>query len=437
MFEADGTDVAGKSIDRPSRFLDYVFLLAAIAHFGKVWYWPTDSEIRIEVDKPLGEAIHLLALLAIPYVTWRFGQSFMRGMVEGSSAVLLPLAALIFLSAAWSIAPSQSLITAIDFLCILMIAVNTAQRLTEKELMTVVFLFVSIVIAVSALTSAMGLDFALMRGVHDGKWRGLFPHKNNMGEFIVMSIIPLIFNRRQIKVRPQVFWGSILICVICLVFASSSTAISMIFLSFFAAGLFAALRLATKNFIRIYFFTIVSALFLYILATTSFIQELSEILVTLVGRDLTFTGRDRIWQFYFDRLWDGPLLGKGYAVYYLDEEILGPARILLFPAIRSPHNAYLALAHGIGWVGVAIFFFWMFLALRACWQPPASSLKRATFALIFCFAVFGFVEVSGGALPSIGLVYVLLFSMAVKQASHSTQRCLKPAPFSDPRTAAR
>jgi len=87
-----------------------------------------------------------------------------------------------------------------------------------------------------------------------------------------------------------------------------------------------------------------------------------DVLLGLIGKDSTLTGRTDIWDALFRSIQDKPLLGYGYGVYWLDP--LGPSyyvRLSLQWGVPSAHNGWIETWLSVGAIGVGLFavqYFW-------------------------------------------------------------------------------
>jgi O-antigen ligase len=81
-----------------------------------------------------------------------------------------------------------------------------------------------------------------------------------------------------------------------------------------------------------------------------------DLLVAMIGRDLSLTGRTDIWDAAMPAVTAQPWLGYGYYAFWLPEN--GPAywvREAVQWEVASAHSGWLELALGLGRVGIALF----------------------------------------------------------------------------------
>jgi exopolysaccharide production protein ExoQ len=178
--------------------------------------------------------------------------------------------------------------------------------------------------------------------VHDGEWRGVFGHKNQLGPAASVVVFIFLFFSRLIGASVGFRVMCIVAAIACLIFAQSAgswVALGML------VGYYFLIRTVpvSRNFLVLIVFG-ASAL-----AFTAF-SFFGEDLVAIVGRDATFTGRTDIWRIVLDAVWQKPLLGFGYAAATSNF-------IQLEPAAGHAHNGYLDVMLGTGITGLAVLVF--------------------------------------------------------------------------------
>jgi O-antigen ligase len=142
-----------------------------------------------------------------------------------------------------------------------------------------------------------------------------------------------------------------------------------------------------------------------VLAFAAFLA-FSDDLVTVVGRDTTFTGRTYIWPIVLDAVWQRPLLGFGY--YAATADFIRPL-LLGGVGAADAHNGYLDVLLGTGIVGlVSLLFCISSVLVRGIDRVKTSAgLKRDCFVLLLFFPIsslfFSFFE----AFPLSGVLNAL------------------------------
>lgn len=181
--------------------------------------------------------------------------------------------------------------------------------------------------------------------VHDGLWRGVFEHKNQLGAAAAVVVFIFLFFSRLISASVGFRVVSIAAAIACLIFAQSAgswVALGMLVVYYFLIRSVPGSR-------NLLVLVVVGASALAFLAFTFFEADL----LAIVGRDATFTGRTDIWHFVLIAVWQKPFLGYGY--YAATADFMQPLlEGELTRAAVDPHNGYLDLLLGTGIVGLAL-----------------------------------------------------------------------------------
>jgi exopolysaccharide production protein ExoQ len=269
------------------------------------------------------------------------------------SPPLLLYCAFGLLSAAWSEDPYVSLkfairislyIIAIAALCEVL-QLETVCRVLMKMFAFVILASVAMALVIPSYGTHQATDVAA--SVFAGSWRGVFPHKNELGAIASNSTIAFLFFGRFGPSLPGLRFLCLVASLACLIFAGSAGAVAslLIVLTLYFA-MFVTWRWPLA-FTLLFVFAVAAALAGALLATDvdSF---------ALLGRDPTLTGRTSIWDVVIPMIADSPLLGHGY--YAGTSALAGPRLKELFGlAISDAHNGYLSLLLETGIVGLSLY----------------------------------------------------------------------------------
>ena len=236
--------------------------------------------------------------------------------------------------------------------------------------------------------------------VHDGEWRGVFGHKNQLGPAASVVVFIFLFFPRLINASVGFRVMCIVAAVACLIFAHSAG--SWLSLGMLV-GYYFLIRTVpvSRNFLALIVFG-VSAL-----AFTAF-YFFGEDLVAIVGRDATFTGRTDIWRIVLDAVWQKPLFGFGYAA--ATDDFIRPLLIAqLGSAAVDAHNGYLDVMLGIGIAGLAVLVFLMLsVIIRGIGRVKMSAGREADcFMLLLSFPILSLLASFFEAEPISGVQGVL------------------------------
>jgi O-antigen ligase len=303
------------------------------------------------------------------------GQAW-RAVLRAPWLVLLALVAMA--SALWSVDPELSFRRSVALLATTMMGVYLAARfdwLTALRLLGTVWF---LLMAASFIAGLVAPGFARMSEVHVGAWVGGWSEKNALGGHAARASFLLAFLAWRDPAYRRWWIGGALLALVLVIFSSSATAL-------LGAGvglgmLFAAWwMLKGKHWSLAFVWCGATILGLVVLAYIT----MPDVLLGLLGKDETLTGRTDIWASLGEAIEERPVLGYGYLAFWgLDSE----PRYWLERAVDwnapSGHNGWLDLAISLGVVGVAIYTIDLVITL---WRAGRLSLSSpaGVFALGF------------------------------------------------------
>ena len=224
------------------------------------------------------------------------------------------------------------------------------------------------------------------RGQLDGSWKGLLGHKNNFGIFFyVFSIVFLLALYFKRPFNKAGLYFALFLSIIFLYQSKSTT-------SWMAMGLFVGLfglkwLNARKNiqwrWIFVSLVIIASGLFVY-----------AEQFLALFGKNLTFTGRTRIWTGVWEVIQQNLMLGNGYLGFWYDRAHSIPN----WPVGLHAHNGYLEVMIYFGFTGLILFFLlWsraLFLSAKLFFSNQMSLKNLLPFIFLVTYSLQNTMESS-------------------------------------------
>ena len=314
------------------------------------------------------------------------GQAW-RAVVRAPWLVLL--AVLAMASAIWSIDPELSIRRGIALLATTMMGVYLAARfdwLTALRLLGAVWF---VLMAASFIAGLVAPDFARMSEVHVGAWMGGWSEKNALGGHAARASFLFAFLAWR-DPRYRRWWiGGVLIGLSLVIFSRSVTALMGAALGLGVLfGAWWMLKVRRWSLALVWSGAVVGgfAVLAYLI--------MPDVVLGLLGKDETLTGRTDIWVFLGEAIEEKPVLGHGYLAFWgLDSE----PRYWLERAVDwnapSGHNGWLDLAISLGVVGVVIYAIDLTITL---WRAGRLSLASpaGVFALGFLaqFTLFAMSE---------------------------------------------
>lgn len=264
---------------------------------------------------------------------------------------LVLLALLAIASAAWSIDPELSFRRGIAVLATTLMGVYLAARfdwISALRLLAIVWFGL---MAASFIAGVVAPGFAVMHEIHPGAWSGGWSEKNAMGGHAARASFLFAFLLWRDEPYRRWWIGGLVISLALVVLSKSATSLLGALLGFAVLGA-AWWMLKGRNWSLALAWGVVcvagGAIMIYLVAP--------DILLGVIGKDATLTGRTDIWVELGHAIEKKPALGYGYLAFWgLDSE----PRYWLERAVDwnapSGHNGWIDLAISLGVTGVAIF----------------------------------------------------------------------------------
>jgi exopolysaccharide production protein ExoQ len=343
-------------------------------------------------DQEVGKLVYYLQF-AIPLLCIAIAAAYHGDLSFGIPGVILVYPLLCLASTAWSVDPYNTF-KSTSVLIMFVLATGAICSVLDIDVYCNAVIKVLIFLILSSVVMAIAFPKYGTHQVGDvfedirvGVWRGVFVHKNGLGEAAALSVFTF-FCFRRLLAAPVALWVTYMAAAIaCLVFASSAGA----FVTVGALLLCYWLVRATAG------QTTLPFLVLLIIATTLIFcmvfHFFSDDLVGLVGRDMTFSGRTDIWSIGLNAARQRPILGFGYSAQTID-----PLKPLVAMKVNV-HNGYLNVLIVTGIVGLVSLLTWFLIVItRGIHRPNTStSCERDYFMLLAFFPIgslfFSFVEV--------------------------------------------
>lgn len=380
-------------------------LLAALAEFGQVWYYPA-PEPGAELVRAFGGAFRMALWLAAsagvfghllargPHPILRVLGPFLPFLLWGTAVV-----------AVWSIDRTAG-VRALGFWSLAAcLAVAAASDADPRSLARGIALALLAVVGASLAVAVVDPAAGVMAYGDAVAVRGLFPHKNAFGWFCALGIVWSVGTRRGLGPTLAIAVTGAMACG--LLASGSRTAAATLP----AVGAYAlAVGLCQRAFpdgAR-------GALALVVLGALAAlaVAAAAPLLVDGLGREATFTGRTDVWRHYLAYLHDRPLTGYGTGILSSDTE-LNRAIGAAVPgheaqSLRSPHSLYIGLASETGLIGVACFVAaHAWLALVAPFRR-LSPWSRTAGALSVAILLAGITEMRDGFLPGTATLLLIV-----------------------------
>lgn len=267
------------------------------------------------------------------------------------SPALLLLMLWIALSYLWSVEPSQTLFAVREDLAPVVGLLIVVGLVPVSESIRWLVRGLKLMVAVSLIIVILLPE--TRTSVFDGEpvsaWEAWFVSKNNLGR---SALVAFVFFLILDKTRVSRLLG-IVGALVLVIGASSATALAGVI---FATGFYLwalQFRRVGSDWTATYVFASLTGGIAGLIA----VFTSAAWVVGVLGRDLSFSGRSRLWEPSLDFISREPWLGYGYRALFSgpSPETLDLWREMGFQASHS-HNGPLEVTLGIGVIGLALFF---------------------------------------------------------------------------------
>ena len=292
------------------------------------------------------------ALLAF---RWQRSLTFLR-----TNVWVLLLLGLAFISISWSSIPDIALRKVISLIGTTLFAVYLASRYSfEQQLKIYGWTFgISIICSFIFALALPKYGISSLDAV-SGTWRGIYPHKNGLGESMFASFLTFYFLSISSKKNKLLFRIFCLLSIVLILFGKSATSlVSVVFIFAIAQGL-DVISLKSKTSVLLTLLFIIFSAFLLFLLVINFSAFLEA-----NNRDITLTGRiplwESLWEFIKQKLWLGYGYGSFFSGVHRETDLLW--KVHRWNPVHA-HNGYIQLWLHLGLVGLLMFIFGYFKCL--------------------------------------------------------------------------
>lgn len=213
-------------------------------------------------------------------------------------------------------------------------------------------------ISLALLLPKYGLD----HDAHEGVWLGIFTQKNVCARemlFLLASVLPFSPRTRVLK---QCRYAAAVAIVVVIVGTQSKTALLIMLLLLAGFPCLGLIRRISRGVLFVVVScAIVLAGFAITLAASPF-----RLIASFLGRDGTMTGRTEIWHAVLQAITKHPLLGYGFAAFWLS--LRGESANIILAlrwAVPAAHNGFLDIWLQLGAIGLLLFVVGFLFALRS------------------------------------------------------------------------
>lgn len=402
-----------------------LLLLMCVVQFFGVWVYPKyefGGAALASPNKTFGVpfqyALWLLILVGTAVFVRRRG---VAPFVE-TLRPFFPLFLIGLLAGAFGIDPFGSVRMLILWTLMSFSAVLVGYSLPPERVQRALLAILAVILLLSLAWSVIMPAYGIQGGEGSRFWRGIFLGKSAMGWGAALVLVVAAGANRPGYRRLPLF--TMLLALVCLIGSGSKGAlVAAIAASLYGFCMPRLMRRVTPGFgIAIVVVGVLCALVFAALAL--------PIILDMLGRDITLTGRTTIWKTYFDSMSNTPWLGQGPGSYTSLSAITSvlASRLDELGAIATPHSIYLGVLGDAGLFGLAIF-----IGLMVYMTLVSPALKRGQLWMLggtigFLILVDGLVETHEIFSPGPGwFLLMLVRAMALHQEQLAPPEAAQPA----------
>jgi len=305
------------------------------------------------------------------------------------------LVAMVFfalLSCLWAYTPALVLQRSVAVLGATLFGLALASRFSLEDQLRLLSWVFRIIAVLSLLCVLLAPRIGIASGEQDGYWRGIFGHKNGLGQIMAIAILVEWLLPAKTRLSKCLNFATILLCAILLFFSNSITAM----IAITASLIFIQVYRFTRGSLRVPMFAIVSIIALVITSSVLLLATDNAAVTAALGRTSSLTGRTEIWQWVMYFAQDRPILGYGYSGFWggAAPESIALNDRLGFQVMYS-HNGYLDIFLTLGAVGLLLSLLQIGVGIKRAFyrsERGASSVDYWPLAFVFYFAVHNVAE---------------------------------------------
>jgi O-antigen ligase len=350
---------------------------------------PVDTATAIDRVIKVGAIIVGSGVIA---ARWSLARSLAKNMNLGLVAFMV----LAVLSAAWSVDSGSTLrrfvsLASIVLMCIgICLAGWSRHRFRQVAIPPVMSILVA-----SLVLGMIYPDKVIHLGTDISQkdaWHGITYNKNQLG--MTASVLIILFFHRWLTQRAGVIWSiaGMAVALTCLLLSRSSTSLLTSMMCMLFMVLWMRVPVIKQRYSTHVVVGLAGIILLYglvILDVIPGVGTLMKPVMSLTGKDATFSSRSLVWEIIKEHIRAAPLLGTGYSAYW--QPLPTPSSpsyvfmYLLFFYPTESHNGYLEVMNDLGIVGLICLLVYIVSFIRQALQLMRFDRSQAAMYLALLF----------------------------------------------------
>lgn len=362
----------------------------------------SDREAGGALTQIINLSIYLpgLLLIFVQPPKW-LGQLLLR------SWPLVAIVALALASTFWSDSPSTTFRRAVALVLTTSFAFYVVSRWTLDEFLKYVLIAFGIYIVAGFVASQT--SFGIVRiGIFSGLWQGFTGQKNEFGRILAFMFAFFIGMRWVDDPQWRPYWlAGVLLSFVLLIMSDSKTSLvsglvavpGMMMMRMLCNPKWGSSRIGGD--IRL-----ISAV-LIIIALILLLGVAIPLVLEALNRDMTLSGRTKLWGWAIDINRDRPWLGAGYRAFWIDANtlyffeffawgaLIDGAKSDSFSGPANGHSGYIDTYLEMGYVGVALLVAYIFAfinTIRKCFERGLSKVAHISSLTLFFVLTYSVTE---------------------------------------------
>jgi O-antigen ligase len=332
-----------------------------------------------------------LRYLWLPFYGLVIGGLFMAGRNALSAIVrsplLMMLCAMSLLSTLWSIAPDVSIRRGVAVTATTLLGVYLAARFDWRDGLRLIGGVWFGLLILTLVSGVIAPKFAVDHETHEGAWTGGWWEKNQMGGHAARAAMMFAFLVWRDAAWRRAWIAALFVSMTLVLLSTSATALLGMMLGFAVLG--AAWWMAKGRHAAV---VLLWAMVVGLGGLVAIYALAPDMLLKLIGKDATLTGRTDIWEELIRAVNVRPWLGYGYQAFWSkDSEPRYWLQQAVDWAAPSGHNGWLDLAISLGLVGFVLFLLDYLLstcrAIAQATRTPAAVLALGVLVQLILFSM--------------------------------------------------